>query len=176
MCTLKACLCDVQKILGGNQRECGTAVVAKQVLIGLLFFLFGVNHISFWYAYKFLTWEIYNQILIFPLNMMVGQLVWLHIYELFTFFSCTESKDCVYPTFASSLCLVCLCCFSSLLFNAAINNCLGCTSAPLLMGCSKQTILDKFDSLFVNAVGEKDISKATHLLPVPPQCSLSCTK
>lgn len=121
---LKSCSRDSQKILGGNQRECHTAVVAKQVLVGLLLlFLFSVNHMSSWSAYEYLKWEIYDRNFEFLFNLMVSQLVWLQIYELFT--QHRKKSYSVYPAAASA-------CLNSLLFNAAINKCLDCTSVPHL--------------------------------------------
>lgn len=47
-------------------------------------------------------------------------------------------------------------------------------AAPYLWAVINKPYREKFDSLFVTAVREKDIciSKAKHLLPLPPQCSL----
>lgn len=111
-----------------------------------------------------------------------------HIYDahLLTIYSCIEYQKLrlVYTTSATGICFVCCCCFNNLLSNAAIKNgnslsALHC--CPLLMGCGKQTVWERCDSLFVNAVGEErhlflKSKKKKHLLPPPPRCSLSCTK
>lgn len=85
---LEACLCEAQTILGGNQRECATAVGAEQLLKYFLNICVHqclnvkesiVNHSSCQSESRFLKWHIFTikaqYFVCRPVFMTVSQLV-----------------------------------------------------------------------------------------------------